>query len=43
MRIHRATTSTKADSFRRIEIITGVSQRRRWTDEEKAWIVAAKA
>jgi transposase len=34
------TTSTKADSFRRIEVITGVGRRRRWTDEEKAWIVA---
>ena len=35
-----STTSTKADSFRRIEVITGVGRRRRWTDEEKAWIVA---
>ena len=34
------TTSTKADSFRRIEVITGIGRRRRWTDEEKAWIVA---
>lgn len=34
------TTSTKADSFRRVEVITGVGRRRRWTDEEKAWIVA---
>ena len=33
------TTSTKADGFRRVEVITGVG-RRRWTDEEKAWIVA---
>jgi transposase len=40
MRTHRSTTSTKADSFRRIEVITGVGRRRRWTDEEKAWIVA---
>ncbi len=33
-------TSTKGDEFRRIEVITGVGRRRRWTDEEKAWIVA---
>src|SRR3712207_8162416 len=32
-------TSMKADSFRRIEVITGVGRRRRWTDEEKARIV----
>jgi transposase len=40
MRTDSRTTSTKADSFRRIEVITGVGRRRRWTDEEKAWIVA---
>src|SRR3954471_13895568 len=40
MRTHSTTTSTKADSFRRIEVITGVGRRRRWTDEDKAWIVA---
>ena len=41
MRSHSSTTSTKADGFRRIEVITGVGRRRRrWTDEEKAWIVA---
>ena len=40
MRTSSSTTSTKADSFRRIEVITGVGRRRRWTDEEKAWIVA---
>ena len=40
MRNHSRTTSTKADEFRRIEVITGVGRRRRWTDEEKAWIVA---
>jgi transposase len=40
MRTASSTTSTKADSFRRIEVITGVGRRRRWTDEEKAWIVA---
>ena len=40
MRNHSSTTSTKADEFRRIEVITGVGRRRRWTAEEKAWIVA---
>ena len=35
-----STTGTKADSFRRVEVITGVGRRRHWTDEEKAWIVA---
>src|ERR687898_2575744 len=40
MRSHSSTTSTKADSFRRFEVITGVGRRRRWTDEEKARIVA---
>ena len=40
MRTHSSTTSTKADSFRRIEVITGVGRHRRWTEEEKAWIVA---
>ncbi len=40
MRTDSRTTSTKADSFRRVEVITGVGRRRRWTDEEKAWIVA---
>ena len=40
MRTDSRTTSTKADGFRRIEVITGVGRRRRWTDEEKAWIVA---
>src|SRR5215217_4986512 len=39
MRIPGATTSTKADGFRRIEVITGVG-RRRWSLEEKARIVA---
>ena len=33
-------TSTNDGGFRRIEVITGVGRRRRWTDEEKAWIVA---
>ena len=40
MRTHSATTSTSDDGFRRIEVITGVGRRRRWTEEEKAWIVA---
>src|ERR671926_675006 len=40
MRNHSSTTSTKADSFRRLEVITGVGRRRRWTDEDKARIVA---
>jgi transposase len=40
MRSHGRTDSTKADGFRRLEVITGVGQRRRWTDEEKARIVA---
>ena len=40
MRTHSSTNSTKADSFRRVEVITGVGRRRRWTDEEKARIVA---
>ena len=39
MRNHGATTGTNGDSFRRIEVITGVGRRRRWTDE-KARIVA---
>ena len=37
---HSHTASTKADSFRRVEVITGVGRHRRWTDEEKARIVA---
>ena len=40
MRTPSSTTSAKADSFCRVEVITGVGRRRRWTDEEKAWIVA---
>src|SRR3954466_12570073 len=40
MRNHGTTTSANHDSFRRPEVITGVGRRRRWTDEEKAWIVA---
>ncbi len=40
MRNHSSTTSTKVDSFRRFEVITGVGRRRRWSLEEKARIVA---
>jgi transposase len=40
MRTHGATTSTKVDGFRRLEVITGVGRRRRWSDEDKARIVA---
>jgi transposase len=35
VRLVRTTTG-----FRRLEVITGVGRRRRWSDEEKAWIVA---
>jgi transposase len=40
MRNHSHTTGTKADGFRRFEVITGVGRCRRWTAEEKARIVA---
>ena len=40
MRNHGTTTSTKADGFRRLEVITGVGRRRHWSDEDKARIVA---
>ena len=40
MSSHSPTTSTKADSFRRFEVITGIGRRRRWSLEEKARIVA---
>jgi transposase len=40
MRTPSATTGTKADGFRRLEVITGVGRRRRWSDEDKARIVA---
>jgi transposase-like protein len=41
MRTHGATTGTKAaDGFRRLEVTTGVGRRRRWSDDEKARIVA---
>ena len=31
---------TESDTFRRVEVITGVARRRRWRPEEKARIVA---
>src|SRR4051795_2392477 len=40
MRSHSRTDSTNADSFRRVEVITGVGRRRRWSEEDKARIVA---
>jgi transposase len=40
MRTHGRTNSTNGDSFRRLEVITGVGRRRRWSSEEKARIVA---
>ena len=36
----RPTTGASGDGFRRIEGSTGVGRRRRWTAEDKAWIVA---
>jgi hypothetical protein len=35
-RLPRPSDRTKADEFHRIEVITGVGRRRRWTDEENA-------
>ena len=40
MRTPSRMNSTNGDNFRRVEVITGVARRRRWTDEEKARIVA---
>ena len=40
MRNHGRTSSPNADSFRRVEVITGVGRRRRWSEEDKARIVA---
>ena len=40
MRTHSHTTSTKADGFRRFEVVTGVGWGWRWSDEDKARIVA---
>jgi transposase len=40
MRHPRATTGANGAGFRQIEMSTGVGRRRRWTAEDKAWIVA---
>ena len=40
MRTHSHTPGTNGDSFRRLEVITGVGRRRRWSLEDKARIVA---
>ena len=40
MRNHSHTAGTNGDSFRRLEVITGVGRRRRWSLEDKARIVA---
>src|SRR4051812_26001519 len=40
MRNPSATPGTNGDSFRRLEVITGVGRRRRWSDTDKARIVA---
>jgi transposase-like protein len=40
MRSPSSTNSTSGDSFRRVEVITGVGRRRRWRLEDKARIVA---
>ena len=40
MRSPSTTTGTNGDSFRRLEVITGVGRRRRWSLEDKARIVA---
>ena len=42
MRNHSATTSANRDRFRRVEVITGVGRRRRWSLEDKARIVAER-
>ena len=40
MRTHSRMNSTNGDNFRRLEVITGIGRRRRWSDEDKARIVA---
>src|SRR3954453_10941276 len=40
MRSHGTPTGSSHEAFRRLEVTPGVGRRRRWTDEEKAWIVA---
>jgi hypothetical protein len=37
----RCTDSTSADSFRRLEVIARIGRRRRWSDKNKAQIIAA--
>src|SRR3954467_5056162 len=37
---HSSTTRTKAGTFRRFRVTPGLGRRRRWTDEEKARLVA---
>ena len=42
MRAHRVTpgAGAKTDGSRRFEVLTGGGRRRRWTEQDKAWIVA---
>src|SRR5215218_9197294 len=40
MRNHGRTTAANGNGFRRLEVITGIGCRRRWTDGDKARIVA---
>ena len=40
MRNPSRTDSTNGDGFRRLEVVTGVGRRKRWSAEEKARIVA---
>jgi transposase len=40
MRNPSTTTGTNVDSFRRLEVVTGVGRRRRWNMEDKARVVA---
>jgi transposase len=40
MRHPRATTGANGAGFRPIEVSTGIGRRRRWSAEDKAWIVA---
>jgi transposase len=34
------TDATEAEPFRRVEVITGIARRRRWSEQDKAKIVA---
>jgi hypothetical protein len=40
MRAHGSTIGTRADGIRRLEVITRGGRRRRWSDEDKARLVA---